>query len=151
MATTPTPTHPLFATPLYASTDFTILAAHSYDIADELLECQDTTLHLALCARLSACLSLLRPTLLDPVPAHLVESLTTDTPPEIAPALEADTEQLCDYVLALSHLLTCQTPPGQMAKPLTGLMADLTSLLARKLLAPRWIRATNGSEFIEYK
>ena len=92
-----------------------------------------------------------RPTLLDPVPAHLVESLTTDTPPEIAPALEADTEQLCDYVLALSHLLTCQTPPGQMAKPLTGLMADLTSLLARKLLAPRWIRATNGSEFIEYK
>lgn len=37
---------------------------------------------MALCGRLNVALTLLQPTLLDPVPPHLVESLTVDTLPQ---------------------------------------------------------------------
>lgn len=86
MATTPIQTHPLLAVPFNAATDFTVLAGHCETFAETLIESNDPTLKMALCGRLNACLTLLQPTLLDPVPPHLIESLTVDTLPANSPA-----------------------------------------------------------------
>lgn len=85
MATTPIQTHPLLAVPFNAATDFTVLADHCENLAETLIESNDPTLKMALCGRLNACLTLLQPTLLEPVPPHLIESLTVDTPLQISP------------------------------------------------------------------
>lgn len=87
MATTPIQTHPLLAVPFNAATDFTVLADHCENFAETLIENDDPTLKMALCGRLSAALMLLQPTLLEPVPPHLVESLTVDTLPANSPSL----------------------------------------------------------------
>lgn len=68
MATIPIQTHPLLAVSFNAATDFTVLADHCDRFAETLLESDDPALRLALCGRLVACLSLLRPTLNDPIP-----------------------------------------------------------------------------------
>ncbi|EAY2027463.1 hypothetical protein CIV07_10460, partial [Salmonella enterica] len=81
MATTLTQTHPLLSISFNAAMDFTVLAEHCKQFAETLIESDDPALRLALCGRLVACLSLPRPTLTDPIPPHLVESLTTDTLP----------------------------------------------------------------------
>ncbi|BDA53092.1 Uncharacterised protein [Raoultella ornithinolytica] len=81
MATTLTQIHPLLTVPFNAATDFTVLADYCESFAETLIESDDPTLRLALCGRLAACLSMLRPTLNDPIPPHLIESLTTDTLP----------------------------------------------------------------------
>ena len=75
MATIPTQTHPLLSVPFNAATDFTILADHCENFADTLIESDDPALRLALCGRLAACLALLRPTLNDPIPSHLIVSV----------------------------------------------------------------------------
>lgn len=89
MATTLTQTHPLLAVPFNASTDFTVLASHCENFAETLIENNDPTLKMALCGRLNACLTLLHPTLLEPVPPHLVESLTVDALPANSPPFRA--------------------------------------------------------------
>lgn len=106
MATIPTQIHPLLSVPFNAATDFTVLADHCDRFAVTLLENADPTLRLALCGRLAACLSLLRPTLNDPIPPHLIESLTVDTLPASYPRFEPGSELLCDYSLTLTQLLT---------------------------------------------
>lgn len=85
MATTPIQTHPLLAVPFNVATDFTVLADHCENFAETLIESNDPTLKIALCGRLNACLSMLQPTLLEPVPPHLIESLTVDTLPANSP------------------------------------------------------------------
>jgi hypothetical protein len=70
MATILTPIHPLLSVPFNADNDFTVLADHCDRFAETLLESDDPTLRLALCGRLVACLSLLRPTLNDPTPPN---------------------------------------------------------------------------------
>ncbi len=87
MATTPIQTHPLLSIPFNAATDFTVLASHCENFAETLIESNDIALKMALCGRINACLTLLQPTLLEPVPPHLVESLTVDTLPENSPSL----------------------------------------------------------------
>lgn len=69
----------LLSVPFSAATDFTVLADHCENFAETLIESNDPILKMALCGRLNACLTLLQPTLLDPVPPHLVESLTIDS------------------------------------------------------------------------
>lgn len=81
MATIPTQTHPLLAVPFNATTDFTVLADHCETFAETLIESNDPALKMALCGRINTCLTPLQPTLLEPVPPHLVESLTVDTLP----------------------------------------------------------------------
>lgn len=85
MATIPIQTHPLLAIPFNAATDFTVLTSHCENFAETLIESNDPTLKMALCGRLNACLTLLQPTLLEPVPPHLIESLTVDTLPANTP------------------------------------------------------------------
>lgn len=85
MATTLTPDCDLLdllSAPFNATTDFTVLADYCARFAKTLIETNDpAALRLALCGRLHAALALLQPTLHDPIPPHLTESLTVDTLP----------------------------------------------------------------------
>ncbi len=85
MATTLAQTHPLLSVPFNAATDFTVLAEHCKQFAEILIEHDDPTLKMALCGRLSACLQLLQPSRLDPIPDHMMDSLTVDTLPTRLP------------------------------------------------------------------
>lgn len=76
MATTPLFSHSLFTLPFSHATDFTELADNCERFVEGLVECHDPVEKLAICARLSACLALLQPTLTEPVPQHLQASLT---------------------------------------------------------------------------
>lgn len=87
MATTPIQTHPLLSVHFNVATDFTVLASHCENFAETLIENDDPALKMALCGRLNAALTLLQPTLLEPVPSHLIESLTVDTLPANSPSL----------------------------------------------------------------
>lgn len=102
MATILTQTHPLLAVPFNAATDFTVLASHCESFAETLIESNDPTLKMALCGRINACLTLLQPTLLDPVPPHLIESLTVDTLPVTTPRFAPECTEICTYCLALT-------------------------------------------------
>lgn len=62
MATTLDQTHPLLSHPFNADTDFTVLADYCEKFADTQAECYDPVLKMALCGRLAAGLTLLKPT-----------------------------------------------------------------------------------------
>lgn len=87
MATTPLFSHSLFTLPVSHATDFTELADNCERFVEGLVECHDPVEKLAICARLSACLALLQPTLTEPVPQHLQASLTVETLPTRTPSL----------------------------------------------------------------
>lgn len=149
MATIPNQTHPLLAVPFNAATDFTVLAGHCENLAETLIESDDPALRQALCGRLAACLSLLRPTLNDPIPHHLIESLTTDTLPANISCFDPGSELLCDYSLTLARLLTGRRLLPKMERTLTGLLCELVWCFAAELKAPRWIRTADGVKFID--
>ena len=149
MATIPTQTHPLLSIPFSAATDFTILADHCENLAETLIESDDPTLKMALCGRLSACLALLQPALSDPIPLHLVESLTIDTLPPLRPGFDPDSELLCEYCLTLAQLLAGRTLLPDMAQTLTGLLCELVWFFASDTKKPRWIRTSDGVVLIE--
>ncbi|EAT2430866.1 hypothetical protein ACQYBH_002376 [Salmonella enterica] len=149
MATTLTQTHPLLSISFNAAMDFTVLAEHCKQFAETLIESDDPALRLALCGRLVACLSLPRPTLIDPIPPHLVESLTTDTLPASSTHFNPGSELLCDYSLTLAQLLTGRALLPKMEQTLTGLLCELVWCFAAELKAPRWVRTTDGVKFID--
>ncbi|WP_054179700.1 hypothetical protein [Trabulsiella odontotermitis] len=149
MATIPTQTHPLLSVPFSTRTDFTVLADHCEKFAETLIESDEPALKMALCARLSACLTLLQPTLNDPVPNHLLESLTIDTLPPLKPAFDPDSELLCDYCLTLAKLLSGQVLVPEAEKTLTGLLCELVWFFAADTKKPRWIRTSEGVMSVE--
>lgn len=149
MATTLTQTHPLLVVPFNAATDFTVLASHCETFAETLMESDDPALRLALCGRLAACLSLLRPTLNDPIPPHLIESLTVDFLPATHPRFEPGSELLCGYSLTLAQLLTGRALLPKMERTLTGLLCELVWYFAAELNAPRWLRTADSVKFID--
>lgn len=149
MATTPIQTHPLLAVPFNAATDFTVLASHCENFAETLIESDDPALRLALYGRLAACLALMRPTLNDPIPPHLIESLTVDFLPANPPRFEPGSELLCDYSLTLAQLLTGRALLPKMERTLTGLLYDLINYFAAEMKAPRWLRTADGVKFID--
>lgn len=149
MATTLTQTHPLLSISFNAAMDFTVLAEHCKQFAETLIESDDPALRLALCGRLVACLSLPRPTLIDPIPPHLVESLTTDTLPASSTHFDPGSELLCDYSLTLAQLLTGRALLPKMEQTLTGLLCELVWCFAAELKAPRWVLTTDGVKFID--
>ena len=101
MATIPIQTHPLLAVPFNTTTDFTVLADHCGNFAETLIESNDPSLKMALCGRLNACLTLLQPTLLDPVPPHLIESLTVDILPANSPVSSLNAQSFAATVSPL--------------------------------------------------
>ncbi|HCL5252104.1 TPA: hypothetical protein N2G30_002228 [Salmonella enterica] len=149
MATTLTRTHPLLTVPFSTDTDFTILADHCDHFTETLIECDDPALQLALYGRLAACLTLLRPTLNDPVPPHLCDPLTVDILPDVFPGFTPGFDLLCEYCETLTHLLlSCALSP-QTAQTIRGLLADLVWYFADELRAPRWLRTADGVKLID--
>lgn len=149
MATTPIQTRPLLTVPFSATMDFTILADHCDHFAETLIECDDTALRLALCGRLVACLSLLRPTSNNPIPPHLIECLTVDFLSASQPRFEPGSELLCDYSITLAQLLMGRALLPKMEQTLTGLLCELVWFFTAELKAPRWLRTANGVKFID--
>ncbi|EEP2128440.1 TPA: hypothetical protein LC361_003672 [Salmonella enterica subsp. enterica serovar Tamberma] len=149
MATIPNQTYPLLAIPFNAATDFTVLASHCETFAETLIESNDPTLKMALCGRLNACLTLLQLSLLDPVPPHLIESLTVDTLPANSPRFEPECTELCRYCLALTQTLAGQGFYSEMEKHLSGLLYELISYFAAEMKAPHWLRTSEGVKFID--
>ncbi|PLP23136.1 hypothetical protein CWM92_24815, partial [Klebsiella michiganensis] len=124
MATTPIQTHPLLSVHFNAATDFTVLADHCDRFAETLIENDDPALKMALCGRLSSALTLLQPTLLEPVPPHLIESLTVDTLPANSPEFGPECTELCRYCLALTQTLAEQGFSSEKEKQLSYLLYD---------------------------
>ncbi|HAF8380185.1 TPA: ash family protein [Salmonella enterica] len=149
MATIPTETHPLLAVPFNAATDFTVLADHCENFAETLIESKDIALKMAICGRLNAALTLLQPTLLEPVPPHLIESLIVDTLPASAPQFGPECTELCNYCLALTQTLAEQGFSSEKEKQLSCLLYDLINYFAAEMKAPRWLRTADGVKFID--
>ncbi|WP_281080902.1 hypothetical protein [Klebsiella quasivariicola] len=139
----------LLSVPFSAATDFTVLADHCENFAETLIESNDPTLKMALCGRLNACLTLLQPTLLDPVPPHLIESLTVDSLPANSPRFDPECTELCHYCLALTQTLAGQGFYSEMEKHLSGLLYELINYFVAEMKAPRWLRTTDGVKFID--
>ncbi|ADO47977.1 hypothetical protein [[Enterobacter] lignolyticus] len=149
MATIPTQTHPLLAVPLSAATDFTVLAERCETFVSTLIESDDPTLRMALYGRINACLALLEPTLLDPIPTHLIESLTVDVRPTQAPRFSPECTELCSYCLALTQTLSAQGLSAETEKQLSSLLYDLINYFTAEMKAPRWLRTPCGVTLID--
>jgi len=148
MATISTQIHPLLTIPFSASMDFTVLADYCEHFVQTLTENDDPTLKMALCGRLNACLTLLQPGLLDPIPTHLIENLSVDTVPADYPRFEPECTELCRYCLALTQTLAGQGITSETGKQLSWLLYDLTNLFAAEMKAPRWLRTAEGLKLI---
>lgn len=149
MATTPIQTHPLLTVPFNAATDFTVLADYCEQFAEILTESNDPALKMAFCGRLNACLTLLQPSLLDPIPDHMVESLTVDMLPASTPRFEPECTELCHYCLALTQILTTQGLLPETRNYLSCLLLELILYFSAEITAPRWIRTADGVKFID--
>ena len=142
MATTLTSECNLLVIPFSAVTNFTTLADYCEHFAETIIECHDLALKMAPCGRLSTCLALLRPTLGEPIPPHLIDRFTVDVLPDVLPEFTPDADLLCDYCLALAQVLLGRSLLPETETTLTGLLCDLVWYFADGLKAPRWIRTT---------
>jgi hypothetical protein len=144
MTTTPGFSHALFTTPLDHTTNFTELADNCERFVEVLIECDDPVHKLALCGRLSACLALLQPTLMDPVPDHLKESLTVDELPLDVPVFEPESDGLGRYCQLVTQLLLSRTLSARDERIAGDLLQDLVGFYSGTLKAPRWLRTNEG-------
>ena len=145
MTTTPNFSHALFTTPFDHTTDFTELADNCAQFVDVLVECDDPTQKMALCGRLSACLALLQPTLLEPVPEYLKASLTVDDLPLDVPVFEPEIDQLGRYCQLLTQMLLARTLSASAERVAGELWPDLVGFYSETLKAPRWLRTPLGT------
>lgn len=104
---------------------------------------------MALCGRLNTCLTLPQPTLLEPVPTHLIESLTVDTLPATTSRFDPECTELCHYCLALTQTLSGLGFASEMEKHLSCLLYDLINYFAAEMKASRWLRTADGVKVID--
>ena len=104
---------------------------------------------MAFCGRLNTCLMLLQPSLLDPIPDHMVESLTVDELPASSPRFDPECTELCHYCLALTQVLTAQGLLAETRNYLSCLLYDLILYFSAEITAPRWLRTADGVKFID--
>ncbi|WP_034456910.1 hypothetical protein [Buttiauxella noackiae] len=123
-----------------ADTDFTVLADYCEHFADAMIECNSPGLKRALCYRLAECCELIQPKLNDPIPQHLVASLTVDKLPDSAPTFEPDSDHLCGYCHTLAQILSNHNFTAAEEKSLTGLLFELSCYFADEVRAPRFVR-----------
>jgi len=144
MTTTPGFSHSLLTIPFNHNTDFTELADNCERFVEMLVECNESIQKIALCGRLSACLTLLQSTLLDPVPDHLKESLTVDDLPLNVPVFEPEVDQLGRYCQLVTQLLLNHSLSENDERVAGDLLQDLVGLYSDTLKAPRWLRTDEG-------
>lgn len=145
MTTTPNFPHALFTTPLDHTTDFTELADSCARFVDVLVECDDPAQKMALCGRLSACLTLLQPTLLEPVPEYLKASLTVDDLPLDVPVFEPECDRLGRYCQLLTQILLAHSLSESDERVAGDLLQDLVGFYSDTLKAPRWLNTPEGT------
>jgi hypothetical protein len=139
MATTLNTDCDLLTVPFNAATDFNDLADCCDRFAENLMECDDPAYKMALLGRMGACLALLRPTLNEPIPPHLIARFTVGTLPEAQSFFEPDAQALCDYCQTLAQVLCQQSLLPDTEKTLKGLLCELVWMFAADLKAPRWL------------
>jgi len=144
MATTLTHAHALLTLPFNHSTAFTELADNCERFMDALVECECPAEKIALYGRLAACLALLQPTLLDPVPDALKESLTVEDFPTRFPVFEPEADQLGRYCQVLTQQLISGSLTPDAESVIQDLLSELVSFYADTLKMPRWLRADEG-------
>lgn len=139
MTTTHIPEQELLTLPFSAATEFFVLADYCDLFAQELIECQQPVYKVALLGRISACLTLLRPMIGQPIPAHLVGRFTAETLPDPQMHFEPDAEALCDYCQSLTQVLSQQSLLPETEMSLKGLLCELVWMFAADLNAPQWV------------
>ncbi|WP_137903459.1 hypothetical protein [Enterobacter sp. 2VL] len=145
MATTPTQTHSLITLPFSHATDFTELADNCERFTDALTDCVEPAHKMALYGRLSACLELLQPTLLEAIPERLKASLTVEELPSRVPVFEPECDQLGRYCQEITQLLMNGSLPRQSAIVIEDLLCELIGYFADTLKAPRWLKTDEGT------
>lgn len=138
-----TPDCDVLAIPFNAATDFTDLAECCDRFAETLMDCDDPAYKMALLGRMGACLALLRPTLGEPIPPHLIERFTVERLPDTQQYFEPDAEALCDYCQTLTQVLCQQSMLPETETSLKGLLCELVWMFAADLKAPRWAKTTH--------
>ncbi|HGH4611486.1 TPA: hypothetical protein ACJIWU_002094 [Enterobacter chengduensis] len=131
--------------PFNHATDFTQLADNCERFTDALIECEEPIQKMALYGRLSACLALLQPTLLDAIPEHLKASLTVEELPSRVPAFEPECDQLGRYCQEITQLLMNGSLPRQSEIVMEDLLCELVSYFTDTLKAPRWLQTDEGT------
>jgi len=144
MATTLTRAHALLTLAFNHSTAFTELADNCERFMDALVECECPAEKIALYGRLAACLALLQPTLLDPVPDALKESLTVEDFPTRFPVFEPEADQLGRYCQVLTQQLISGSLTPDAESVIQDLLSELVSFYADTLKMPRWLRTDEG-------
>jgi len=144
MATILTPIHTLITRPFNHLTDFIELADNCERYVEAMVEVDDPRDKLALCGRLSTSLSLLMPTLNDPVPPEMVDILTIDTLPTHLPVFEPETDTLCRYCQELTQLTMSGMLTSEQQRVIEDLLFELVSYFSDRLKAPRWLRTEQG-------
>ncbi|BAX15460.1 hypothetical protein [Escherichia coli] len=139
----------LLSIPFSATTDFTDLADYCDRFAETLIECHDPALKMALYGRINASLALLRPSLGEPIPLHLIDRFIVDTLPDVSPRFEPGAGLLCDYCLALTQVLSGRSLLPETETTLTGLLCELVWYFAADLKAPQWLRTADGLQVID--
>ena len=145
MATTPNFAYPLLTTPFNHNTDFIELADNCERYAEVMIETDSPVEKLALCGRLATCLDLLKPTLIDVIPAHLVESLTIDSLPDAAVEFDPEPDALCQYCQTLTQLTLSGMLTREQQRVVDDLLYELVMLFSGRLKAPRWLRTEQGT------
>ena len=144
MATTLNHTHALLTLPFNHHTDFTELADNCERFMDALVECEIPAEKIALYGRLAACLALLQPTLLEPIPDALKESLTVEDFPTRLPAFEPEADRLGRYCQVLTQQLISGSLTPDAEDVVQDLLSELVSFYADTLKMPRWLRTDEG-------
>lgn len=141
-------THPLLFTEFDPSLDFVDVATQCEELAASALESEHLETQHDLYQRLHTCLAQLQPTLLDPIPDDRMAEFTVSVLPDCRPAMETESELLCEYCLALSKLLSGQPLSIRVEETLQGLLYELTCFLSDTILAPRWINTPQGVKIL---
>jgi len=144
MATTLTHTQALLTLPFNHNTAFTELADNCERFVEALVECEQPAEKVALYGRLSACLALLQPTLLEPVPEYLKASLTVDVLPTRLPLFDPEPDQLGRYCQVLTQQLISGSYDPEAERVISDLLFELVSLYADTLKMPRWLKTNEG-------
>lgn len=126
--------------------DFVEAAKQCEHLAASALEDEDLFKQQALYQRLHQCLSQLQPTLNDPIPQEMVAQFTVSTRPQTVPAMDTESDLLCEYCIALSELLSGNRLTFSIEQTLQGLLYELTCFLSDTMLAPRWLATPEGTE-----
>lgn len=134
----------LFPAPVAINTknlDIIDLAERCELLADILIDSETPAECKVLCQHLYAHLDALKENLDKPLSTARIEQLSVNHPSEFpASQVFADSDDLCDYSQALTHVLICHALSRQTSQLISGLLMRLVNTLVDDLKTPRFLR-----------